>query len=344
MQIIWDSSVSTANQALIQATIDEALFDFTFISTAWTVKVNANAGHGGKFEAITTASGPGQPATTEFAPGLFIPGDPLYVDEAFVKESVLHELGHVVTLGNLTTAQLADLATQFGIDFATQFYIPLGGNWTHAGVEAVAETFKDLFARPENRHFTNRTAFQLPRWAHWYFVGSCALAYGYKYTPLEVVDAGRRVWEGGQPTLYFTYYVEVPVDWARDGTAFILWTPLYLFGGQTAWGQGGDAAAALVDVLSGRGGIQRGLILETSELHDGGVWSEPFTWVMFEPTAGVVVSAIGVGSQPPLTATLVEGPQLPFPTINWPYEDDSGQVVEVPGEIAAGAVLGGVVR
>lgn len=47
MEITWDTSVGSSNQALIQAAIDECLFDFAYIPTAWTVQVYPGLAFGG---------------------------------------------------------------------------------------------------------------------------------------------------------------------------------------------------------------------------------------------------------------------------------------------------------
>lgn len=176
MNIVWDSSVSSANQATILAAIAECLFDFAYIPTTWTVRVTPNAGHGGKFEAVTYTAGPGQPARTDFAPGLFTPGDPLYNGLAFAKECVIHELGHVVTLGNLPPDLHQEICNILGIDYATQWAPSgaLGASWLNAGQEAAAEIFKDFYF--PGRVYDNRTNFQIDSGGHLWFIGCIARA------------------------------------------------------------------------------------------------------------------------------------------------------------------------
>lgn len=157
MRVFWDASVDGAHQAAIQAAVDACTFPLATLAVQWTVYVRANPGHSGRNEALTTVH-PDGTVQTEFAPGLFIPGDPLYVDASFVEECVAHELGHVVTLSRLTVTQQAGFGSMLGFAYPAQW---ITSDWVQSGAEAVAETFKDLFMAPAHRHFLNRTVFQL---------------------------------------------------------------------------------------------------------------------------------------------------------------------------------------
>lgn len=153
MKIVWDASVSSDNQATIQAAIDACTYPLGALVTVWTVFVRPNPGHSGRNEALTTVFDATH-AQTEFAPGLFIPGDALYVDGRFVEECVAHELGHVASLGKMDDIQLASFGPMFGFAYPAQWAT---GAWEAMGREAVAETFKDLFMPAAHRHFLNRT-------------------------------------------------------------------------------------------------------------------------------------------------------------------------------------------
>jgi hypothetical protein len=168
MDVVRGTSTD-AQWAIVEAAIVGCAFPLDYLSAIVTISVENTLGHAGKLEGLTTAFGDGT-YTIQLAPGLFESGNALYVDEAFIYESIVHELGHVATLDAPMWVQTG-MATILGFDYATQ-WSPSGAlitNWVHAGKEAAAECFKDLFA--SRKHFNNRTDFQLPDWAYRNFCG-----------------------------------------------------------------------------------------------------------------------------------------------------------------------------
>ena len=208
MNLTFDPSVTAGEQSLINAALAASLFPFQFVNMNVLVKTPPFASHSGKYEGATSIL---QPATyqsfgsavVQFSQGLFNPGSPLWFGLPFVYETVLHEFGHVVTLGMGAQDDWTAFCQMFGIDFGTQWEPPgatSGGQpWLHAGIEATAETFKDLFARPANRHFLNRTDFKLPAWAQPYFIAQCAKKLPWSVQPITALTSMGSVTVGGHP-------------------------------------------------------------------------------------------------------------------------------------------------
>lgn len=177
----FGGSVGPGQRGDIQRALDDSLFPMGMVPIDVRVEVVPLALHNGNVNAATTilqqaGVNTRGSAKVQFSQGLWQPGSPLYLGPEFVAETVLHEFGHVVTLGCGTDEDYQAFCAMLGIDFGTQWDPKndlTGDAWLHAGKEAVAETFKDMFARPANRRFTNRTDFKLPAWAQPYFAAQC---------------------------------------------------------------------------------------------------------------------------------------------------------------------------
>lgn len=85
--------------------------------------------------------------------GGFPPG--YFSGDAFFKETVAHEIGHVV---QSQLSQLAiDLLCTEVFHIVPSLWNPLNAAWEDKGQESFAECFKDTFIHRPNRKFDNRT-------------------------------------------------------------------------------------------------------------------------------------------------------------------------------------------
>lgn len=109
-----------------------------------------------------TVSNGGGSYTVTLRPDLDDPNrDPLYNGKSFYEETVVHELGHVAQMALAdSSAQHDSFCDMFGAphtDWTISEATPQG--WETAVVEAVAETFKDMWF--PDRKFDNRTRWKL---------------------------------------------------------------------------------------------------------------------------------------------------------------------------------------
>lgn len=152
----------TARQRqLVNDAIAECTFQFDRLEATVTFTFEPRidpALHGGKFGAVTFVDQLPTHAEIHVLADLANPRSSFYAGDDFFKESVIHELGHVVTL-SLAPDQQAVIAGALGADYRTQWDLGAVKGWTLSAAEGAAETFKDLFF--PGRKYNNRTRWRL---------------------------------------------------------------------------------------------------------------------------------------------------------------------------------------
>lgn len=166
MDIQYAPGTTDRQRAVVADAFNFTYFPWTLIPTVVTVEFTTDteslaAIHGGKAEAQTDTSGLPDTATIKVHPGLIEPGSSrYYFGEKFAWETIIHELGHVVGF-QLPDASLRAIAALYApaCDFDTQWAITT--SWPHAGQEAFAEIFKDIWLPKSLRQYDNRTDFKI---------------------------------------------------------------------------------------------------------------------------------------------------------------------------------------
>lgn len=178
MQVTFANG-TTRQHDLFNAAVTASIYDFDQVPTEVTVSWEADPdpGDANEFAITINAGSTSTIAIIDDLDGLGRPGP--YTGEAFYKEVVLHELGHVALAERIAQNGVADLYALFehtitgAVGTAESWD---SGAWEERILEGCAESFKDAFSTIENRLFSNRTNWRVPlgNWA--YFVESFFVA------------------------------------------------------------------------------------------------------------------------------------------------------------------------